>query len=213
MRSYIISILCSLGCSLGAMTACATVVLHELPPEVQPLAELAPQSKPAQKPQQSKKTTPKHRSHWATVWVDQADNTYQVGEYVQFFIKAKRDVYITLLNVGTSGRIRILYPNAQQPDHFMRAGQIVAIPGPQAQFAIQAQPPAGTELVKLIATQRPHAFFDPLKPAQQQHFRTLAQSPTSVAATLKALLKKRHGRRWSSYAKVLHIVADGHSTR
>ena len=34
-------------------------------------------------------------------WVDHADNTYAVGETVRLYVKASKDAYLTVLNVGT----------------------------------------------------------------------------------------------------------------
>ena len=63
-----------------------------------------------------------------TAWVDQADNTYAVGEKVRLFVKPSKDAYVTVLNVGPSGQTTMLFPNAHQKDNKVPGNQAVEIP-------------------------------------------------------------------------------------
>ena len=61
-------------------------------------------------------------------WVDHADNTYAIGEAVRLFVRANKDAYLTVLNVGPSGNTTLLFPNAIQKDARVGANRIVEIP-------------------------------------------------------------------------------------
>ena len=51
-----------------------------------------------------------------SLWVNDHDNTYNIGENIIFYAKAKRDGYLTIIDVGTSGKVRQLFPNRYQPE-------------------------------------------------------------------------------------------------
>jgi hypothetical protein len=68
------------------------------------------------------------------------------------FFRATRDCYLTLLNIGTSGKLTVLFPNTEQRDNFIVAGRIYQIPSPEAEFGFQLQGPPGLEKLKAIAT-------------------------------------------------------------
>jgi hypothetical protein len=87
-----------------------------------------------------------------TAWVDRSNNTYHVGENIQLYVKANKDAYITVLNVGASGNVIMLFPNQFQPDNFIRGGQIVEVPRPSSPAKITVSAPVGTELIKVIAS-------------------------------------------------------------
>ena len=55
------------------------------------------------------------------LWTDKME--YKVGETMRVGFEAPRDGYVTLVNVGTSGKITILYPNAFAPDHSVKGGR------------------------------------------------------------------------------------------
>ena len=96
-------------------------------------------------------------------WVDHEDNTYAVGEAVRLFVRANKDAYLTVLNVGPSGSTTLLYPNATQTDTHVRAGQVVEIPGRDSGVSIRVSGPVGRELIKVIASTSPAPVFEGAK--------------------------------------------------
>lgn len=83
----------------------------------------------------------------------QKQRNYQPGDKVVILFRANKDCYLTLLNIGTSGKLTILFPNALHPDNFIRANQTYRIPDADYGFEYQLQGPAGTETLKAIATE------------------------------------------------------------
>jgi Domain of unknown function (DUF4384) len=77
---------------------------------------------------------------------------YKVGETVKVGFEAPRDGYVTLVNVGTSGRITILYPNAYAPDHAVKAGRTYFVPAPGDPYELTLGGPEGVELVYAVFT-------------------------------------------------------------
>jgi hypothetical protein len=83
----------------------------------------------------------------------QKQSNYQIGDKVVILFRANKDCYLTLLNIGTSGKLTLLFPNALHQENFIRANQIYRIPDADYGFEYQLQGPAGTEMLKAIATE------------------------------------------------------------
>lgn len=83
----------------------------------------------------------------------------RIGDLIRFNFRADQDCYLALINVGTSGKITVLFPNQYRPDGFIQGGKVYQT-GTQGElpFQIRATGPAGRELVKVIATLKPLDF-------------------------------------------------------
>jgi hypothetical protein len=92
------------------------------------------------------------------LWTDKAQR--KIGEAVKVFFQPNRDGYVTLVNVGTSGKITILYPNAYMPNHQVKAGQTYSVPGADEPYELTLSGPAGIELVYAVFTTSPMRFVE-----------------------------------------------------
>jgi len=93
-----------------------------------------------------------------TAWVDRPDHTYRPGDTVTLYVKTNQPAYLYVINHGTSGKIHLIYPNRYQKRQKVPAHRVVQIPSEDAKFRLRVGGPAGTELIKVIATSEP----DPL---------------------------------------------------
>ena len=141
-------------------------------------------------------------------WVDHADNTYAVGETVRLFVKASKGAYLTVLNVGASGRTTILFPNAHQPDTRVPAGQVVEVPPPDSGARIQVGGPTGRELIKVIATTSPTPLFAAVKTTGAGPFTALDADTRSVARDLQVTMDSEAEQEWDEYSKVITTIAS-----
>lgn len=87
--------------------------------------------------------------------LDRADATYAIGETVRLAVKSTEDAYLTVFNIGASGKVTRLFPNAAQPDNRVKAGEAVEIPSAASGAQIKVSGPVGAELIKVIATSKP----------------------------------------------------------
>ena len=146
-------------------------------------------------------------------WVDHADNTYAVGESVRLFVKASKDAYLTVLNVGASGRTTVLFPNAHQPETRVPAGQVVEVPPPGSRERIRVRGPTGRELIKVIATTHPTPLFEAVKTTGAGPFTALDADTRSVARDLQVVMDGTGaGQEWDEYNKVITTVASRPAT-
>ncbi|PXF61322.1 MAG: hypothetical protein C4B59_05060 [Candidatus Methanogaster sp.] len=77
---------------------------------------------------------------------------YRIGDRIVVYFKPDRDCYLTLFNIGTSGKLTILFPNYLFQNNFTKADRIHAIPGDEYPFEYELSGPSGVEKIKAIAT-------------------------------------------------------------
>jgi hypothetical protein len=92
------------------------------------------------------------------LWTDKP--LYRVGETLRIHFEANRDAYLMLVNVGTSGRITVLFPNRFSGGHQVKAGRTYSIPTSEAGYALSVGGPPGVELVYGVLTSTPVHFID-----------------------------------------------------
>ncbi|HEX6000872.1 MAG TPA: DUF4384 domain-containing protein [Hyphomicrobiaceae bacterium] len=107
---------------------------------------------PAQKPVYNLGGTHQEAEQGVDAWVDNPEGIYRVGQQLKVFVRPRETSYITALNVGTSGKVAVIFPNYYQRDARVRAGQTVAIPAERSGWHINVAGPAGVEVIKVIAS-------------------------------------------------------------
>ena len=143
-----------------------------------------------------------------TAWVDQADNTYAVGESVRLFVKPSKDAYVTVLNVGPSGQTTMLFPNAYQKDNRVSGGRTIEIPSRESGSRIRVQPPVGRELIKVVASTSPVPLFPAAKMRSAGPFATLDGGARSAARDLQVTMDTQANQEWDDYNKIVTTVTS-----
>lgn len=86
----------------------------------------------------------------------------RIGDRLQFIFQASEDCYLTLVDLGTSGRVTIIYPNWHQRGERVSARHPLLIPPVSGRsFDYVIAPPAGEELIMALATREPMDAFSP----------------------------------------------------
>jgi hypothetical protein len=84
--------------------------------------------------------------------------SYSVGDCIVIKCVAAMDCFLTLLNIGPTGNLKMLFPNERHPSNAIKAKQTIAIPGKYWDFKYRLVKPEGlscavwTEKIKAIAT-------------------------------------------------------------
>ncbi len=77
----------------------------------------------------------------------------QPGDTVSVSFETDRDSYLTLLDLGTSGKITRLWPNQfSGPDNFVKAKKRYSFPASQDKFQFKVSGPHGIERIVALAT-------------------------------------------------------------
>lgn len=125
-------------------------------------------------------------------------HSYAIGDKVLVNFRSTRDCYLTLLNIGTSGKLTILFPNAIYPDNHVPANQLVTIPGEGYGFDYQLQGPPGVERLKAVATLQPVQLLESNFSADGTVFTTREGGAAARdIATIRQTVEKLPGAEWA----------------
>lgn len=82
---------------------------------------------------------------------------YRAGERVQFLIQVAKPLYVYLYGINSKNEVSLLYPGPGQQPAPLARGQVHTVPGDRDSWEIVVEPPYGTDVVKLFASERPLA--------------------------------------------------------
>lgn len=89
-----------------------------------------------------------------------ADGVYATGEYFTVTLHSQcTDCWIYLLNIGTSGKMTLLFPADGESHVQLKKGQQMVFP--PGGNALRFNPPAGVETLRIIAAPEPLRWNDP----------------------------------------------------
>ena len=114
---------------------------------------------------------------------------YMIGDRIVVCFRSDRDCYLTLFNIGTSGKLTILFPNYLFQNNFTRADRIYVIPGDEYPFEYELSGPPGVEKIKAIATASKLNLMD-FEFSKEECFHSVK---SSVAARDISIVAKRMG--------------------
>lgn len=89
---------------------------------------------------------------------------YRVGDDIRFTVTSGRTGKLWIVQVDAGDERSVLYPNPQQRDNTIRAGQPLQIPPARAKWGFDAAPPLGTTVVAFIVTTGADRLDDVLPP-------------------------------------------------
>lgn len=72
---------------------------------------------------------------------------YRVGEMVSFEAESDHECDLTVIDIGASGTVAVLFPNAYQQKNTLKAGRTIRIPDTSSPFQIKVSKPPGQERV------------------------------------------------------------------
>ena len=114
--------------------------------------------------------------------------TFKIGDKINIKFRSSKDCYLTLLNIGTSGKLTILYPNALYKDNFIEGGKLFEIPGDEYGFEYQLSGPAGIEKLKAIVTESKINLVESQFSPDGDMFKTV--SPGAASRDISIIEKK-----------------------
>jgi len=91
------------------------------------------------------------------LWAEQT--RYRVGQRLALSFETNRDAFLTIVNVGTSGEVTILFPNRFSGGHGVKAGRTYRIPEATDSYELELKGPPGVELVYALLTLKPVLFL------------------------------------------------------
>jgi TolB-like protein len=138
--------------------------------------------------------SPKSDEFGIKVYADKKD--YQIGENLVFSVTAKKNCYLTILDVGANGDITVIFPNAYRRSNFIKAGEKIKIPTPDYNFNFNILGPPGLERIRVLATKSPEF---PIKLNLQNGFHSISKQEISGLKSVKALASRFNSRQSKSW--------------
>ncbi len=139
--------------------------------------------------------------------VDKPDATYKPGENVIVTLKTNKDCQVTLFNVGSGGKVHIIFPNEYQKDNKVKANQEYRIPPEGAKFAFKVSGPAGEDVIKAIATLDNIKLLGESDTKPDGAFQQVALKEIEVVEKIEDNLPK-DPKRWAETEVTIKVVAS-----
>lgn len=117
-------------------------------------------------------------------------NPVRIGEYLNLELSTDRPGYVTLLVVGSSGKIYQIFPNQMDGDARIAAGTPLAIPR-QEKWKMPATPPAGDNYFLALVSDTPDRFKG--LGEQAGIFKAMGDSGESVKGLLEKIITPEAG--------------------
>ena len=165
--------------------------------------------------------TPAPGSLRISTWVDRHDLTYARGDYVRIFVKTNEDAYVTVINVGPSGKVTQLFPNAFQQSNRVAANRALEVPSANGGSRINVSGPVGAELIKVFVSSEPIKIIPESQLVGSGAFRSLAGGVSDLVRNLEVsaggqskfaisnlVIKTISSRRASNAANPAFVVAQ-----
>lgn len=82
-------------------------------------------------------------------------NQVKLKEYVAYYVESEESGYLYLYAISVDGEVTCLLPNLYQRENYIKAGEGMIVPPPEANFRIEAVEPPGKMRILAIVTKKP----------------------------------------------------------
>jgi hypothetical protein len=79
--------------------------------------------------------------------------SFRIGDAIEFRARTTHDGYLTIVDLGTDGKVVVIYPSEPGQDNRIKAGQEFVLPNGDVKF--EAQLPSGRGIVRAFVTDKP----------------------------------------------------------
>jgi TPR repeat protein len=114
-----------------------------------------------------------------------------------------------VLDVGTSGKVHVIFPNEFQHENKVAAQEVVQIPPEDGRFQFRVKGPAGREVLKVFATERPLECLDPQRLAKSGPYYEVPGEPKAIARDISVELKRNLKAIYGVATRFVTIRANG----
>ena len=141
--------------------------------------------------------------------LDRQNGVYRPGDSVTLQVRTNKPAYITVLDVGTSGKVYVIYPNRYQRENRVNAFEVVQIPAPDERYRFAVKGPAGREVLKVIATEKPLDALDIRHFTEAGAFYAVPGEARAIARDLSVELTEKQPANYGVAKQIFSIVTDG----
>ena len=143
-----------------------------------------------------------------STWVDRHDLTYARADAVRIFVKTNEDAYVTIVNVGPSGKVTQLFPNAFQQSNRVAANRTLEVPSANGGARINVSGPVGAELIKVFVSSEPIKIIPESQLVGSGAFRSLAGGVSDLVRNLEVSATSPGASKFAIANLVIKTVAS-----
>ncbi len=143
-----------------------------------------------------------------SAWLNGSRSSYVIGETVHLNVRANEDAYVTVFNTDAQGQTTVVFPNGFQQDNKVSANSVVSIPGPNDDFRLQVGGPAGSNLIKVIASKKPISLIDAAGFVSRGAFRSFDGQPGGLANHLRTVIVASPDAGWAAADLPFTVVSQ-----
>jgi hypothetical protein len=135
-------------------------------------------------------------------WTDH--HRYRPGDNVQLMVKVNRGAYITVVDVGTSGRTTVLFPNRHDHNNWVEGGDTAKIPNRNDDWSIRVGGPEGIEIIKVFASTNKNPIYAS-KDLDDDDVFMVFRKGEDATRDLSVVLDRDHHKQWAEAVALLRI--------
>lgn len=134
---------------------------------------------------------------------------YNIGNSIRISAKVNRDSYVYLFNVNAVGKVEQILPNRLGGENFVKSGQTVSFPAPNAGFTFDIAGPVGLNKVLALASLKPLDLGTLSKfKSQQDQFATVnASGQDRLAQALSIVVNPIPKNSWVTDTVLFNVAS------
>jgi len=136
------------------------------------------------------------------VWTNRGESPYPSGETVRVMFQTEQDAFVTVLQVDTDGRVRVLFPREPWEDNFARSRRVYEVPDAGAPSGFRADDDPGQGYLFAVAAPDPFRYHLLVASDQRWNYELIADGgrirgdPYAALTDLAARMVPDGNRDW-----------------
>jgi hypothetical protein len=132
---------------------------------------------------------------------------YAIGDEVAFTFTSSRNGYVTIVDVGSSGKVHVVFPNRWHRSNKVVKNRVYRIPEEDADYAFRVRGPKGINYVKAIGTLKPYRCFPKEALLEGEGPFAEVKDPAKAIKDIAVELGKQDKKGWTEAETKFEIVS------
>jgi hypothetical protein len=132
-----------------------------------------------------------------------------IGDDVAFEFSSNRDAHVTVVDIGSSGKVNVIFPNKFHKSDKVVKDRVYRIPEKGSKYAFKIKGPVGVNYVKAIGTLKPTKYLSNEALADSEGPFAEMKDPEKTVKDISVELAKEDKKVWTEAQASFKIVARG----
>ncbi len=132
-----------------------------------------------------------------------------VGDEVAFEFSSNRDAHVTVVDIGSSGKVNVIFPNKFHKSDKVVKDRVYRIPEKGSNYTFKIKGPVGVNYVKAIGTLKPTRYMSAEALADSEGPFAEMKDPEKTVKDISVELAKEDKKAWTEAQASFKIVSRG----